>query len=283
LVRRITRKDIKKPDEFIKDTTKGIDFVLKNRSIFISAILAILVISAVVLIVAYQGKQKEEKAQVFLYQAIRDFRGPTLDLSELGIPKPEEKAETPAEKTERVKRAEAKFVEIAEKYPKTQAAWQARFYLANCQYQLGDSLAAIDTYQKILDGKKPKDLNVTAMITYNLGFLYENLGYMDRAIEYYRSVMELGSNLYTQLIGEDLKRAQWKSEYLKQNRPQGMAPGTPPGSAPAGGPAAPGQPQGGIQIQLQPGAPPGEVVPGKATSEKSKSGKKPHGQKSKKP
>ncbi|MDD5224059.1 MAG: tetratricopeptide repeat protein [bacterium] len=275
MVRRITRKEIKKPDEFIKDTTKAFDFVLKNSSIFISVLLAIMVIAAVVFIVVFQGKKTEEKAQVFLYQAIRDFRGPTLDLSELGIPKPDEKAESPAEKTERVKMAEAKFLEIAEKYPKTQAAWQARFYLANCQYQLGDSLAAIDSYQKILDSKKLKDLNLTAMITYNLGFLYENLGYMDRAIEYYRSVMELGSNLYTQLIGEDLKRAQWKSEYLKQNRPQGMAP--------AGGPAAPGQPQPGIQLQLNPGAPPGEVAPGKTASEKTKPGKKTRGQKSKKP
>ena len=282
MVRRITRKDIKKPDEFIKDTTKGIDFVVKHRSIFISAILAILLIAGVVLLFIYQGKKKEDKAQAFLYQAIHDFRGPTLDLTELGIPNPDNsKEETAAEKTERYKKAETKFLEIAEKYPKTNAAWQARFYLANCQYQLGDSLAAIDTYQKILDDKKLKDMNLQAMITYNLGFLFENQGYMDRAIEYYRSVMEMGSNLYTQLVGEDLKRAQWKSEYLKQNRPQGTSLGAPSGPAisgpaPAGGPASPGQSQGGIQIQLQPGAPPGPAPAGPATP-----GKNPRGNKSK--
>jgi len=261
LVRRITRKEIKQPDEFISMATQVVNFIGRNRSIFAAALLGILIAAGVVLLIIYQGNKKENTAQILLYQGLSDFRGPTLDLAAFGIQAPE-KTETPEELKEKYKKAEAKFLEVIEKYPKTDAAWQARFYLANCRYQLGDSLAAIDSYDKILDEKKTKNMNLLAMINYNLGFLYENMGYMDRAIEYYRSVMEMGSNLYTQLIGEDLKRVQWKSEYLKQNRAQGM-PGGPAGPNPTG-PAPGAQSPGGIQFQLQPGAPPGQAHPGQA-------------------
>lgn len=234
MVRRITRKEMKQPDEFISTTTQVIGFIARNLRTIVPAVIVLLIAGAGIAFSRYQAQEREQKAQEMLFRAQfahqRYLAFPPVDDEEQEVQEEKKK-----EKEQLLKDAEARLRTLIETYPNTDAAWHAQFTLASILYEQRDFLAAIDTYEKIRAHRiVKKNTNVKAILDYNLGHLYETLGYMERALEYYRSVMELGSNLYTQMIGEDLKRVQWKSDILQGKHQPGLGGGTAP--APAGKP-----------------------------------------------
>lgn len=238
MVRRITRKEIKQPDEFISTTAQVLSYVVSHTRTIVPAGVVILALIGGIVFYRYQAQSRDLKSQEMLFRAMRAYdRYLALSADKQEADSEEEKEEGQENQArEAMAEAEAGLQKIVDSYPNTDAAWQARFYLANIRYDVRDYLAAVDAYEKILERSwMKKNTNIRAIVLYNLGHLYETLGYMERALEYYRGVMELGSTLYTQVIGEDLRRIQWKSDVLQGRRQTGV-----PKVAAPEPPAAPG-------------------------------------------
>lgn len=131
--RRLPKKELKKPDEFITALSRTYSYILERRGLFLFL--------ALVIAAALAGRWAWRAYQTSYYrQAATLFAQATLNLT---LPvNPQEKEKLP--------KAEADLTSFVNRFPRSRLAPSALLYLGNIQHQLGKYDQAASSYQRLL-------------------------------------------------------------------------------------------------------------------------------------
>jgi len=175
--RRIIRKKIKEPDEFISTSSLIIGYVRNNYRNIIPIAILVLIISSLTYGWIYYNRGKEKEAS-YLFSQSRQFYQSR---------KYTQTANQPVEELSRL--ALGKFEDVMKKYSGTSSAIKALFYIGDCYYRLRDYDKAIEYYERFINRSKKGH--------YLIGFAFEGLGYCyeekedyKQALKYFKKSME---------------------------------------------------------------------------------------------
>jgi len=164
--KRITRKEIKQPDEFITFSARAIEFAQAHTREIIIGVASVLALGLLIwAMIAYSNK-KEAQASRLLAQA-QALLQPNPTEAQAGQPVPAEAQADPEEAAQ----ALVLLQDVVENYKRTEASRVARILLGQRYYEQGDYDAAIGTYVAFL--KKAKKPELKAMAREGLAYTHE--------------------------------------------------------------------------------------------------------------
>jgi tetratricopeptide (TPR) repeat protein len=213
--RKITKKDLKQPDEFITLSTKIVGWCRDNSRIALGAAVGIAIVLLVVGGFFTIRVNREAKARALYEEALVLYPGGGVST---------------AATTEYAPVA-AKLEEVQERYGSTAVGISALMDLGNVSFQSGDYDKAISCYQDFLQRIEPQN-SFRDQVLESLGITHEAKGSSDAALEVYGRLLEEGSRAYQsqaqfhlgrvyETIGDKQAAMQHYSNYLKQN-PAGL-------------------------------------------------------------
>ena len=173
--RRIIRKKLKEPDEFISTSGLIIGYVRNNSRHIMRIAVVVLIISFLTYGWIYYNREKEKEASLLFYQSERFYK------------RYSQTANQPVE--ERYSLALRKFEDIMKKYSGTSSAIKALFYIGDCYYHLRDFDKAIDYYKQFINRSRKGDYLVCFAFE-GLGYCYEEKEDYEQALEYFKKSME---------------------------------------------------------------------------------------------
>ncbi len=178
--RKIIKKKLKEPDEFISLTERAIHFVSRHyRRILAGGLMLIVILVAIFLFQKWEERKEAEAYQSFaaaleVYQTVNS---PYREAS-------------PAD----YKGLVEKFDEVIAKFPRTDSGRLSLLYKANIHLRLGQFDEAIKAYQTFLhEIGKEKLYQVFAME--GLGYAYEGKKEYEKAVEAYEKALDMGEGL----------------------------------------------------------------------------------------
>jgi len=165
--KRITRKEIKQPDEFITFSARAFEFARTHTREIIIGVASVLALALLLWAVSAYSNKKEAQASRLLAQA-QALLQPISPEAQAGRPVPVEGKADP----EASARALVLLQDVVDKYKGTEAGRVAWILLGQRQYEEGDFDAAIDTYERFLKkgGRKPE---LKAMAREGLAYAHE--------------------------------------------------------------------------------------------------------------
>jgi tetratricopeptide (TPR) repeat protein len=165
--KRITRKEIKQPDEFITFSARAVEFAQAHTREITIGVASVLALGLLIWAVSAHSKKKEAQASRLLGQA-QALLQPISAEAQAGQPVPAETTPDP----QAVARALVLLQDLVENYKRTEASKVARILLGQRYYEEGDYDAAIDTYETFL--KKPnRKPELKAMAREGLAYAHE--------------------------------------------------------------------------------------------------------------
>lgn len=164
--KRITRKEIKQPDEFITFSARAIEFALAHRREIIIGVASVLALCLLIWAVSAYSNKKEAQASRLLAQA-QALLQPISPEAQAGQSVPAEGQADP----EKAAQALVLLQDVAENYKRTEAGKVAQILLGQRYYEEGNYDAAIDTYGAFL--KKAKKPELKAMAREGLAYAHE--------------------------------------------------------------------------------------------------------------
>jgi tetratricopeptide (TPR) repeat protein len=173
--RRISKKKLREPDEFISTAARVLLWTKENlKLILMGVIIGALVVFS---IIVWRIKAKTREAEAFnaFYRA-----------SEILI-----SAEDPSSKG--FQEALDEFERIQREYPRTDAGELAQLQLGQGLLKLKQYDRALETYRKFLDSNPGQKLH--RLFAYqNLGYAYEGLGDYQRALDSFQELVDMGES-----------------------------------------------------------------------------------------
>lgn len=171
--KKITKKELKQPDQFHSVAAKVFQYIYENRQKFYlaSGIAGLIVLLLVVW--GIYNLNYERKANLMYSLAYNSY---TL----AGASDDERKTYETAVKI---------YEELINKYPKSDAAKLAFYNTGNIYYSLYDVDKSIEAYRKFLK-KSSKHNMLTSLAYYGLGYCYEDKKDFEQAIESFESSNE---------------------------------------------------------------------------------------------
>ncbi len=178
--RRLTRKEIKQPDQFIVSTIGVIDWVKLHLHHLLYGVLGVVIILGLAVGWSAWQRSRGQKAEVLLYQAVK-----LLDAGadEAGAPNQAAGASQP-------EKAKQQLQLVVQTYGRTPAAALAHWYLGHVYYEQGDYAAALAAYEQTrrrLGGETKRLLPV--FVTLNIGYAREASGACEQAITSFEEVV----------------------------------------------------------------------------------------------
>jgi len=174
--KRITRRQIKQPDEFISTTEHVLLFVRDHlKKIVVGVGIVVVIVAAYVLFRVWEAKRENEASQRLnlAMEAVELVNSPYREGS-------------PAE----VKNALAKMEEIVNAFPKTSSGTFALLYKGNIHLKLGEFDEAIKAYDTFLSRSGSEKLyNLLALE--GVGYAYEGKKDYGKAIEAYQRIVAM--------------------------------------------------------------------------------------------
>lgn len=164
--KRITRKEIKQPDEFVTFTARSIEFAQGHIREIIIGVAALLALGLLIWAASAYSNKKEAQASRLLAQA-QALLQPNAPEAQAGQPVPTGAQADP----EAAARALVLLQDVAENYKRTEASKVARILLGQRYYEAGDYDTAIDTYEAFL--KKARKPELQAMAREGLAYAHE--------------------------------------------------------------------------------------------------------------
>jgi tetratricopeptide (TPR) repeat protein len=180
--KKITRKEIKQPDEFLTLSSRAIEFAQAHTREIISGVGLAIVLGLLIWAGTVYWNKKEAQAADLVVQA-----------QSLLHPMPKETAEGQAvsEEAQADPEAAAKALvllkDVVENYKRTDACGVARILLGQRYYQSGDYDSAIDTYKGLLK-KRNRRPELTAMAREGLAYSYEAKEDFSQALNCYEEL-----------------------------------------------------------------------------------------------
>jgi tetratricopeptide (TPR) repeat protein len=182
--KKISRKEIKQPDEFLTLSARGIEFAKQHTRELIIGAACVLAIGLLFWAASARSEKRETKASHMLAQALA-LLNPEPGETQSGQAAP---GEVRADAENQAK-AVALLQDVVDHYKRTEAAGPARILLGQHDYDSGNYDAAIDCYQDFLKMRNRKP-ELTAMAYEGLGYSYEAKGDFSQALSNYENVKE---------------------------------------------------------------------------------------------
>lgn len=180
--KRITRKEIKQPDEFISFSARAFEFAQTHTRKIIIGAASVLALALLMWAVSAYSNKKEAQASRLLAQA-QELLQPISPEAQAGQPVPAAGKVDP----EASARALALLQDVVDHYKRTEAGKVAWILLGQRQYEEGNFDAAIDTYEAFLKkgGRKPE---LKAMAREGLAYAHEAKEDFAQAAIYYEQL-----------------------------------------------------------------------------------------------
>jgi tetratricopeptide (TPR) repeat protein len=164
VARKITRKELREPDQFHTISERVIEYLIEHRNKFYAAISFIVLVIIVLCGWYFYGLHYEKSADRLYSSAFNAYSG---NVKKDGAA---------------FSNAVGMYSEITEKYPKSRAATLAFYNMGNIYYNLGELEKSIDAYKRFLD--RSSDGNVlTSLAYYGLGYCYEERENYEEALK----------------------------------------------------------------------------------------------------
>jgi len=192
---KISRKDLKKPDEFISLTGRIINYCMGHSRQVISVITVVLFIVGVAALALYYYTSKEAKAQVSLAQGMSLFRQ-GMFLKEDNV--------DPSKSREVLKNALKSLEEVYGKYPGSKSGKIALIYGGNCLLLLGDYANAISLFDRGLSSGIKGEIKEIGL--FGLAQSYEMQKNYEKSLQYYSELAEINGKFTRGISYEGMSR-----------------------------------------------------------------------------
>jgi len=153
---KVSRKKIKKPDEFITTTDRVIKYLIANKNLGYAIIGAVVLVVLVLGLLNYSIKSRKHNQGVLLAEVSTILKTPLI--TELNEDEIARGAKFYSSSEERNESAIAKLNEIAKRFSGSGTGLYARYQLAGLYLEKGDADQAIASYQDCLDQLKKRNL-----------------------------------------------------------------------------------------------------------------------------
>lgn len=211
-----TRHQLKE-DRFSKATLqaaeKTVHWTVEHQSKLLVATIAVLAVAAIVLGGWYYLNLQDEKASGDLTSAVRTFDAPVRPA---GVP-PQPGSEGYGSREERATAARKQFQAIVDKYPHTQTADMARYFVGLTSAQLGDNAPAERNLQATA-GLRNKEL--AALGKFALASVYRTEKKDPQAIDLYKQLADKPTSTVSKVTAQlelaGLYEAQQKPDEAKK-------------------------------------------------------------------
>ena len=180
--KKITKKKLKEPDEFISFTQQAFLFITKHFKKVVTA--GIIVLALILFIVLYQMWEKQKEVE-----ASRDF-GLAMEMYRKAGSMDRERL--PSE----YKNVLARFDEVITKFPGTSSGRFSLLYKGNIDLQMGEFEEAIKAYQAFLE-KAGEEKLYRLFALEGLGYAYQGKKDYENALRTYQKIAEMGEGIQT--------------------------------------------------------------------------------------
>jgi len=192
---KISRKELKKPDEFISLTGRIINYCMGHSRQVISILAVVLFIGGVTSLVIYYLSKKEARAQVSLAQGISLFRqGLFL----------KEDNDDPSKSQEVLKNALKSLEEVYARYPRSKSGRIALLYGGNCLILLRDYINAISLFDRALSAGIKGEIKEIGL--FGLAQSYEMQKNYEKALQYYSELAGINGKFTRGISYEGMSR-----------------------------------------------------------------------------
>jgi tetratricopeptide (TPR) repeat protein len=177
--KKIIKKKLKEPDEFISFTEKAFIFITHHsKSIAVGGIIVLLLVLSLFFYQRWEMKN-EGNASRFFNLAVETYQTVSAPSREGLI--------------QEYKNILEKFNEVIEKFPRTSAGKLSVLYQGNLHLRLGDFDNAINSYNKFLKIAGKEKLYRSFALE-GLGYSFEGKKDYEKAINAYQKILEIGEN-----------------------------------------------------------------------------------------
>jgi tetratricopeptide (TPR) repeat protein len=177
--KRITKKQLREPDEFITLTERAfIFFGQHSKKITVGGVFILVLILAIVLFQMSERKKEEEAARVF---------GVALETYERGVAQ----AQAREDSGQGLKETLAKFEEVVTKFPRTSSGKLSRLYEGMIHLRQSEYDDAMKAYSAFLENAGKERL-YRYLAWEGLGHTYEGKKDYAKALEAYQKILDIG-------------------------------------------------------------------------------------------
>jgi tetratricopeptide (TPR) repeat protein len=211
---KLSKKEMKKRDEFLTTTDRALAFLVENGRGALAVLVAIILVLVSGFGIRYWLESRHEAAATSMTEALAVLNLPlTQDLTDEQILAGVRSFDT---EDQRLRQAGTGLDEMIKSHSSSEVAREAHYYLAGVYYQLEEYDNALEQYDAFLDmsGATRSDPIFKSLIIFNQACCYFNLGNYEKALEYYRMVIE---NKDAPNRPEALVNAAWCEENLNNH------------------------------------------------------------------
>jgi len=181
---RITRKEIKQPDQFISTSARIIEYTTRHRNPIITGVSIVGILLCIIAGWRYYTRHSEKMAVSLVGQGLVIFHEAEAE---------EKAGELSAELKEKYLSAADNFQQAASDYSRTDAAIQANLYLGQIHYRIGEFDEAIESFQVALD-RAGGEGDKAAIALDGIGYCHEANGEHARAADAFRRIVHMESS-----------------------------------------------------------------------------------------
>jgi tetratricopeptide (TPR) repeat protein len=177
--KKIIKKKLKEPDEFISFTEKAFIFITHHsKSIAVGGIIVLILILSIFFYQRWEKKNEGNASQLFTL-AVEIYQTVSTPYREGSI--------------QEYKNVLEKFKEVIEKFPRTSVGKLSVLYKGNLHLRLGEFEEAIQSYESFLK-KAGKEKLYNSFALEGLGYSFEGKKDYKKAINAYQKILRTGEN-----------------------------------------------------------------------------------------
>jgi len=188
---KVSRKKIKRPDEFLTYSDRVLNYVSANKNVAYGVVSGVILVIVAINLINYTIKTNRAKADMLMSDAFAAMQTPLAgQLSQEQILKG---SKTYANDKQRNEDAISKLNEVVKKFSESEAGLEARYRLGEAYFANGDyksSLTAYDDFLKQLKSK-PAPMSYLEFSAYlGMGKCYYAQGEYQKAVESFQKVLD---------------------------------------------------------------------------------------------
>ena len=189
--KRITRKQLKQPDEFITLSVRIFNYSKENLSTILKSIGAVMLVLIIAAGWITYKRNEELKANIRFYRGMEIYLAAKEQQAKESEPSENSVSTFPegADIKENYTLALGKFERVVHKYPGTKVARLALLYAGHSAFAIGDMERAIEFYQRYFK-EGGQDPIIDLIVQEDLAHAQEQAGKFEEAIDTYQQIID---------------------------------------------------------------------------------------------
>jgi predicted negative regulator of RcsB-dependent stress response len=172
--RRLTRKEVKQPDQFVSSSVQVITWTKSHTKQFLYGAIGTIVVVGLVTGWSIWQKQRRQQAERLLYEAVKVFNN---------VNKSVQKPTT--------EQTIGHLQNLIQNYSRTPAAALAYWYLGHLYFEQGNHMAALAAYEQAQHGlSADRGRLLPALVRLNIGYVQEITGACNAALASFETVLQ---------------------------------------------------------------------------------------------